>query len=294
MKNKNLQMLMAFLLFIVIGYSIFASADPDAKESITYFPIDKEAVFLKASNSITIKENAGQDSYSARWEMESELNQRAFLRQDIGFLYSNGILAAKMNKWGQNISLIKNGSTYKSKESSLLQSVGLHYAEIHSKENGDITSAQRMSQDQVYAIQSKWSRPYSFRIPSSNEERQWKNIIEQLMQQKLDYWVEKTSEKLPLQKQNKQIFFLTELPSYNDKPLPGFTKSQSDTIIGNLWEGLYKNYFLGIQLKNGTIEDPLGSTVPIIFLDKNKRELLVVFLSKSGEPIELKQKIPAY
>ncbi|RDI43951.1 hypothetical protein [Falsibacillus pallidus] len=294
MKNKNLQIFMAFLLFIVIGYSIFASANPDAKESITYFPIDKEAIFLKASNSITIKENVNQGSYSAQWKMESELNQRAYLRQDIGFLYSNGILAAKMNKWGQNVSFLKNESTYTSNESSLLQSVGLHYAEIHGKGNGEITSAQRMSQDQIYAIQSKWSRPSSFRVPSSNEEKQWKNIIDQLIQQKVDYWEGKTLEKLPLQKQNNYIFLLTEIPSYNDKPLPGFTKSQSDTIIGNLWEGLYKNYFLGIKLKNGTIEDPLGSTVPIIFLDKNRRELLVAFLTKSGESIELKQKIPAY
>ncbi len=56
-------------------------------------------------------------------------------------------------------------------------------------------------------------------------------------------------------------------------------------------EGLYKNYLLGIKKENGTIVDPIDSLIPLILLNKNKKELLVLIYTKENEYVLFKQKI---
>ena len=36
------------------------------------------------------------------WKLESILDRKAYLRQDVGLLYSNGRLVAKQGNWKQN------------------------------------------------------------------------------------------------------------------------------------------------------------------------------------------------
>ena len=73
--------------------------------------------------------------------------------------------------------------------------------------------------------------------------------------------------------------------------LSGFSKASSNRIVGQLWEGLYKNYFLGIKKADGTIISPIGSAIPLILLAKNKSHILVLTETVNGEPILLRQMI---
>lgn len=41
--------------------------------------------------------------------------------------------------------------------------------------------------------------------------------------------------------------YLPELVQYNEQPFMDLTTNETEMMIGNLWEGLYKNYFLGIK-----------------------------------------------
>ena len=68
-------------------------------------------------------------------------------------------------------------------------------------------------------------------------------------------------------------------------------RQQTYEIIGHLMEGLYKNYLLGIKKENGTIVDPIDSLIPLILLNKNKKELLVLIYTKENEYVLFKQKI---
>lgn len=82
---------------------------------------------------------------------------------------------------------------------------------------------------------------------------------------------------------------LTDLINYNDAPLPNFSKEQSAKIIGQLTEGLYKNYFLGVIKEDGTIADPIGSSIPVLLINDN--HLLILFTTVDGESIVLRQQI---
>ncbi|PLR76950.1 hypothetical protein CU633_12830 [Bacillus sp. V3-13] len=66
---------------------------------------------------------------------------------------------------------------------------------------------------------------------------------------------------------------------------------RTNEIPGHLWEGLYKNYFLGIQKKDGTIIDPIDSSMPLILLAKDQSHLLVAFETADREPVILRQRI---
>ncbi|MFJ5758012.1 hypothetical protein ACIQAA_02440 [Neobacillus sp. NPDC093182] len=54
-----------------------------------------------------------------------------------------------------------------------------------------------------------------------------------------------------------------------------------------------KNYILGIKKADGTSEDPIGSTLPLILIATDKTHLLVLTETASGEPILLRQMMGA-
>jgi hypothetical protein len=88
---------------------------------------------------------------------------------------------------------------------------------------------------------------------------------------------------------NYQAYPLSEFNELSKDSLPGFTKTESATIVGNLWEGLYKNYILGIRKAEGAIENPKGSTLPLILIATDQTHLLVLTETALGEPILLRQ-----
>ncbi|KHF31170.1 hypothetical protein LR68_00118 [Anoxybacillus sp. BCO1] len=92
-----------------------------------------------------------------------------------------------------------------------------------------------------------------------------------------------------LSKNDYYHLYLTELVQYNEQPFMDLTTNETETMIGNLWEGLYKNYFLGIKKQNGSMESPIGSTVPLILIKKDYSQLFVVTETADGELIILKQ-----
>ncbi|RLQ98231.1 hypothetical protein [Falsibacillus albus] len=290
MKNTKLRVLSTSILMVVITLSLFHLPNKAAKESIIFFPIDKKAMFLSASTSISLNEGK-TPTYSVDWRLKSVLNEKAYLRQDIGLLYENGRLKQKTNNWKQNVTLLESEKRIFGKDSALFEGVSFHYAELHDQVGNSITSAQIMASDGLYVIDSKFSPLYSFKVPSTNTEMEWKKVMDQLINRRLQYTKDKAVKAFHIPESQFDDIALTDLPKYNNQPLPGFTQDQTNIIIGNLWEGLYKNYFLGIKLKNGTVEDPLDSTVPIILLNKNKENLYIIFLTKTNQPILLMQKI---
>ncbi|WP_341356596.1 hypothetical protein [Rossellomorea sp. y25] len=178
--------------------------------------------------------------------MSSKLDTPAYLRQDVGFLFMNGRLKGLMNEWEQNTDQIVEESTIKGKESSLLQAVSFHYSEIHETET-EFTSAQKMSEDALYVIDSNFSTLNAFREPGTDAEKEWKNILDKVTSQQLDYLWEKAITSMQIPVEEYTSFPLTQFPQLEDQPLEGFTQGEWDRLIGNLWEGLYKNYYLGIK-----------------------------------------------
>ncbi|MBM7584669.1 hypothetical protein JOC86_001206 [Bacillus pakistanensis] len=287
-KIKVLLPVISFLSIVIIASLMIYK--PLAKESIIFFPIDDKAFYKSAKTNINL-EDIKKKPYQIDWKISSTLSQVAYLRQDISFLFMNGILKAKMSKWEQNTDEIIEEKTVEGKESSLIEAISFHYSEIHETED-DITSSQKMSEDQLYVIDSNFHPLTTFQKPSNKNEEEWKSTLDRVTKQQLDYSWNKVIMENQIDLNQYIQMPLTALSSYNDSPLNGFTPEQWKFVVGNLWEGLYKNYFLGIKKQDGTVVESVGSTIPLLLFHKNKKELLVITTTKDGESVLLKQALP--
>ncbi|KUP05979.1 hypothetical protein Q75_09940 [Bacillus coahuilensis p1.1.43] len=257
------------------------------KESIIYFPIDEDARFESATTFLSLEEKKRNGHFRVRWDIQSKLNEQAYLRQDISLLFINGRLKGLINEWEQNTDQMIEETVVEGKESSLFEAITFHYGELH-EQNDLITSAQLMSKDSLYIIDSNFSPLNSFRTPQTDSEKEWKDILDRVTTQQLESAWEKSLQELSIDKDNFNVFTLSELVDYNERPLPGFTEEETERLIGNLWEGLYKNYFLGIKKESGEVVEPFDSTIPLLLISKDKKFLYVLII-KDNEPVIFKQ-----
>ncbi|HVI20863.1 MAG TPA: hypothetical protein VM660_02300 [Bacillus sp. (in: firmicutes)] len=282
--------LLSISIMIILIYSILHYSN-QTEESFTYFPADQNAYFKIAETSLTLLDKSNE-GYPILWRTGSNLDRKAYLRQDISFLYGNGILIDSMGKeWKQQTDKINMEKKIVQNESANFKTISFHHGEIHS--NDSITSAQKITHDELYVLDSKFSTLHSFHQPSNKEEQEWKSIIDNLIQQRLQTSLENAQKTIGLNPVLYTIFPLTDIYQYEEKPLPGFNAQETKEIIGRLWEGLYKNYFLGVQKKDGTTTDPRGSSIPLILISKDKTHLLVISQLSNGEVVSLRQQIPS-
>lgn len=291
MRGKHSLIIIAGAAGILITWWVFMLFNPAARESIIFFPLNEKASYQSADTLLTLNEKKVNDLYEVNWKITSVLDQDAYLRQDIGFLFFNGRLTSKMSEWEQNTDRIVEEDTAAGKESSLLQAVSFHYSEIHENEE-NYTSAQSMSEDQLYVIDSNFSPLSSFRKPDSSAEKEWKMILDKVTTQQLQYNWENAMKKYNISGKDYLQIPLIRLPEYNSDPPKGFSTLQWNELVGNLWEGLYKNYFLGIKTDSGKTVDSIDSLMPLILLSIETGDLLVLLTTKEGEYVLLQQKFP--
>ncbi|TMU85529.1 hypothetical protein FGG79_09935 [Bacillus sp. BHET2] len=290
MKQRLIEAMPFLVIMCVLALGIQFIYKPETKESIIFFPINENVLYQNATTILMLEPEKKNDHYEVNWKIASKLDTSAYLRQDVGFLFMNGRLKGLMNEWEQDTDQIVEESMIKGKESSLLQAVSFHYSEIHESDT-DFTSAQKMSEDTLYVIDSNFSPLNAFREPGTEAEKEWKSILDKVTTQQLDYLWEKaiSSMKIPIEEYT--TFPLTDLPKLESQPLKGFTQQEWDRLIGNLWEGLYKNYYLGIKKEDGTTIDSIDSAIPLIMVNKDRKEILVLLIDKNGEATILRQQI---
>ncbi|SDM81567.1 hypothetical protein SAMN04488137_2053 [Fictibacillus solisalsi] len=285
MKMRNWLGIVLPAFFAILFFMYHFGKEP-VKESIIFFPIDNQVYFTKANTSVRLS-GSTPENYTLQWNVASETNQSVYLRQDISLLYGNGVLASTMNKWKQDTKIIEESKKVSGRNERLSQSVSFHYAEIHKNEN-TYRSAQAMSGQRMYVYQ-KGASFASFQKPQSQAERTAKTKLDVKTYSFLQKTWTGAKQFYNVTGANYYSVALTDLPQYQKNPLPGFTQEQTNKIIGNLWEGLYKNYFLGVKKSNGQKVSPIGSSMPLIMFSKDKTHLMVLFNLKDGEFIQLIQ-----
>jgi len=280
--------MMVLVMVVIYIYSLNGNS---VRESITYFPIDPSITYDSTNTTLTLLgKGKEKDDYLVNWAISSSLDRKAYLRQDVGFLYVNGRLKGKLGEWKQNTEKLSQEVEVVGKDSSLYQAITFHHSEIHMKQD-EIFSAQQLSADQLYIIDSSFSPLRSFRVPVGKEELEWKSTIDNMTSKQLQSSWAKALEAYSINRKDYFSFPLTEMIRFNEEALPGFSTYDTQKIIGNLWEGIYKNYFLGIKEGDQTIINPFNSSVPLILLANDKSHLLVVFEASTGEPFLLRQQI---
>lgn len=274
---KKIYLVLGTLMLLILAFGIYQYTNPKVQESITYFPIDPNVTFKTAQTTLTLM---NQQAKTILWKEHSTLDRKAYLRQDAAMLYANGRLLETLWNWKQNTAVLEQEKRIKLDKSTLLQAITFHHAELHEKEDR-ISSSQAMSSDQIYFI------------TAGAEEVNIKKQLDEQTERMLQLSWNKGLRHFAINLKNYQAFPLSQFNELAKDVLPGFTKLETGTIVGNLWEGLYKNYILGIKKADGTSEDPIGSTLPLILIATDKTHLLVLTETASGEPILLRQMMGA-
>lgn len=258
------------------------------EETITFFPLDQSVKYQGASTTLTLQKDKKNNQHRVDWKVSSKLDREAYLRQDLGLLFVNGRLKGKVGKWKQNTSKLFQEEVIHTGESAKYDAITFHYSELHG--NGDrISSSQMMSDDMLYVIDSPFSPLSSFRVAKSIQDKEWKQVLDKSTANRLKKTLDKAAKINGVNVSNYIVVPLSEVRKYEDQPIRGFTQRETATILGKLWEGIYKNYYLGIKKSDGTVMDSLNSTMPQILISKDKTHILLVTQTQDGESIFLKQ-----
>ncbi|MFC4320767.1 hypothetical protein [Litchfieldia salsa] len=263
----------------------------ETQESIIFFPLDRSVMFTVATTNLTLIDAKDEDEHILEWDSTSILDREVFLRQDVSLLFSDGRLKAKTSEWEDQSKKIAQYSKITGEDSSHYVAISYHHGEIHYDDN-HIKSTQKMSGDHLYVIDSSFSSLESFREPKKTTQKEWKDILDHATEQNRAYALANLIDHFDINTTDYNQLPLSELVEYNEQPLFELDNEKTQQTIGKLWEGIYRNYFLGIKLKDGTVIDPIGSSEPQLFFHKDSSHILILFETSEGDPIQLIQYVP--
>lgn len=279
------QLIYSCLIFSVIVSSVYLYQTKQTKETIIFFPIDPSFYFEHASTHL-LSTQMTKDTYTVQWTVDSTLNEPAYLRQDLSLLYKNGKLTAIINKWKLHTQTLTQKKKLKESNIARYDAVTFHYAEIHRNED-TYTSVQQMSKANLYVIPGPFIN--TFERPLSERQKQWQAIIDTNIATNTVANLNKTLQYFQLNKTHYHIYSLTDLPTKANQIFQAFPNAKQEEIIGKLWEGIYKNYILGIKKEDGSLVRPEGSSIPQLLVANDHTEILVLFTLEDGTPIILRQ-----
>jgi hypothetical protein len=289
MLMKSKWVIVILLAFITSGF-LFFHHGKTVRESIIFFPIDESVTFTKASTSLELIGKKDDDEHIIEWDVTSFTNKEIFLRQDISLLFSDGKLVDTLSEWEDQSQKLAQYKKIIGEDSSHYQAISLHYGEIH-LENDLIRSTQAFTNDHLYVIDSEFTDLFSFKKPQTEEEYEWKEILDKVTEQHLEFSWNQLIDFYKIDQTEYEAIPLIELAKFNTDTLLGLSRDKTQEVIGSLWEGLYKNYFLGLKTKEGKVLEPNGSTMPLILIAKNHTHIVVLIQAEDGTPFKFLQTI---
>lgn len=255
-------------------------------ETITFFPLDDQITIEQAFTSLQATSMKDDQKILLNWDIQSKTKYPLYLRQDVSLLFINGYLLAVTNTWETDENIINQHQTFKIKHNNLLQSISFHHGEIH--ENSMIKSTQKMTYDQLYTVccQSD-TKMTTFKYPKTPSEEKITKILNESIDEQLHTKWRSLMEKYNVDEHDYFLIPLIELVKYNDEQLPNLSQEKTATVIGQLWEGLYKNYVLPLS------EQKYSSSknyMPLILFDRHATHLIVIY-EINGQSEQLYQNI---
>ncbi len=271
----------------IITFLLFILFEKESQEMIKYFPFDESMSFIEAETNLSLVEQTGNDQYKVKWKVDSNLQQPIYLRQDVSLLFMDGQLKGIKSLWKEEESKISLNEDIDESDSSHFEAISYHHGEIHYP-NDEIKSIQQMTYDELYVIDSPYSPLESFHKAESDFQLEWAKTLTHTTDQALHYRWKQWMEKLDIASNDYILHPLVNIYEFSSKPLNGFSQAETNKIIAQLWEGLYKEYI--IPLSNTSTASPLY--MPIILISKNYDHLFVLFNDATNQVQALKQIIP--
>lgn len=279
-------MIITIIIINFIVSILFLIVNRETTETITYFPIDQRLNIEQAFTSLQTTTMTNEQKLLLDWNIQSTTKHPLYLRQDVSLLYKNGYLLSIINQWQTNTSILREQRSFTISQNSILQSISFHHGEHH--ENDKITSVQRMTSDQLYIVCCKDSdKLTSFKHPDNVQMDHVATLLdEQVMKHLQQHW-NVLIEYYKIQLDQYELIPLYELIRYNDNSLPQLSMSKTKAVIGQLWEGLYKNYILPLSKQKYFTNK---NFMPLVLFDRKGTHLIVLY-NINGKPEQLYQQI---
>lgn len=282
-----------FFNILLVSLFIFGAVAYSDEEMpvIKFFPLDQSVSFSGSQTKLQLISETDQDEYEINWTAFSTVDRPVYLRQDVSLLYVDGRLKGILNKWQEKAQTIEQKSSINGEDSTHFQALTFHHGEVHYPDD-IIKSIQSLTYDELYVIDSPHSALESFKQPANQTQRDWKRTLDHATNQQLSYSWRNLIEHFAIKKEDYLIVPLTGLPQYQHKNLPALNKEQTDQVIGQLWEGLYRHYVMGFTDRNTPNKQPINTFVPLILFDKQGTHLIVLYQDQYGEKQQLLQTYP--
>ncbi len=257
---------------IFIALACWSILFMNEKPVIKYFPTDDAASFLSHSTNLYLSDKMMKDDYKLKWEVNSNLNKQAYLRQDVSLLFVDGNLKGITGSWKENEKKIALDVELQQAGTSVFEAISVHHAETHYPKD-QIRSIQKMSTDKLYVVDSPHVKILDFKDSKTKEEKEWEETINNTVHQQLQFEWRKWLTEKEINLDEYLLVPLTDLYVFEKKALPGLSQEETSIIISQLWEGLYKSFIIPFSEKKISNE----IKVPIILFDKENNHLIVLF-----------------
>ncbi|UFT97779.1 hypothetical protein KO561_11150 [Radiobacillus kanasensis] len=281
-------LIVIFTLFLA---TLIMDGQGDDTSAIKHFPIDKSLDFTLQQTDLKLLSQTGNDAFNVLWKETSEIEKKVYLRQDVSVLYVDGRLRGVLSEWKENIDNISQETVLPDEGSSHFQAITFHHGELHYPDD-KIKSIHGMSKSELYVIDSPHSALESFQKPEDQNQQEWMKTLNHATAQQLSYHWKQLLKHFQIPASNYHFVPLTNLYRYQDEPIPSLTMGETDVVIGQLWEGLYKNYILDITSQLSE-DKPVKSFVPLVLFDKEGTHLMVLFQDAHGQKQQLLQYYPS-
>ncbi|MCP8616861.1 hypothetical protein [Salirhabdus salicampi] len=288
MKRKSLYISISIVIILFFTLFLFSQEEQNV---IKYFPLDESRDFIEQSTNLQLLTEVDEDRYKVIWRVHSKLDEPAYLRQDVSLLFVDGKLKGLLNKWKEEENELEQEGIFTGEGSSHIEAVTFHHGEIHYPDDL-IKSVQEMTYDQIYVIDSPLSPIDSFKRPESTSQKEWKKTLDHAVNQQLTYYWNRWITHYNVSKEDYIQIPLVQLPQYEEKSLPTLSQNQTHQVIGQLWEGLYKNIVTNFKIAKEN-NKPFQTYMPLVLVDKKGSHLLVLY-EENGQIQKLIQRIPNF
>jgi len=261
--------LLIFIFAVVIWFGY-----RDVKGVVRYFPLNKEIVFIDLGSDLEIfQKDAG---YIIQGESWSKTSKKVYLRQDVNLLFQNGFLIAMTYPWEKQTDWMVNQIQKPLKSDAVYTLLSYHHAEIH--ENDQISSSQAVTSDRLYVkyFQDNWD---AFHQPQNARQKQMMESMDQMNQDKRKALLDQAMKELNINQINYEIYDLDTF-SLQEKASKVISEEQWPIVLGGVWEGLYRSYFVRITKDQLSYFSP---PMPWILIDRNGTHLLIVYQQYNGQ-----------
>ncbi|MFC4404214.1 hypothetical protein [Gracilibacillus xinjiangensis] len=280
---RLLHIITALVTVIVL---LFIINENNSSEIMKYFPIDEEIQFTEASTDLSLLQQVSNDEYQIRWIISSKMPEPVYLRQDISLLYMDGNLKGIKGLWKEEERDIHLQLDFEESDSSHFQAISYHHGEVHYP-NDIIKSVQSMSHDNLYVIDSPYSPLEAFQEGTTDLQKNWQETLDHATNQQLQFRWKEWIDAQQIDTNGYDLIPLTSLYIYTKQPIDGLSQEETDRVIGQLWEGLYREYILPVS----NIKKTSHQIIPIILIDKTRDHLIVLFNDENNELKLLRQNI---